>query len=162
VKTWDDVPGAIRRVLRRADFTTPYDSGEDRPVAGPDEANIITSVVERQLPLPKNLVRHAPVIDLDIPCILLDSSTPGHHHLIIDKEISWSAYLKVLGALADAGLVEDGYRDASEKRGYSAIRLPWVKKEEVSENEWPRLPECTCDQLAHPCEVHDCLGGPDF
>lgn len=161
MKTWDDVPGAIRRVLRKADFSTPYDEGEDRPVVGPDEANIITSVVETQPRLPKDLVRHAPVIDLDIPCILLDSSTPGHHHLIIDREITWSAYLGILSALVRAGLVEEGYLNASDKRGYTAIRLPWVKKE-VSENEWLRLPECTCDQLAHPCELHDCLGGPDF
>ena len=37
---------------------------------------------------------------------------------------------RILEALRAAGIVEPGYVGASEARGYTAIRLPWVKREE--------------------------------
>lgn len=160
MKTWADVPGAIRRVLRKADFTkSPYGQGEDLPIVEVDEANIMTSEVQDGPDFLGSGPLHAPVIDLDLPCVLLASTTPGHFHLIIDKAITWDNYLSILYAMVRAGIVEEGFLNSSKSRGYTAIRLPWVKKED-SENE--RHVECTCDQLAHPCEIHDCLGGPDF
>lgn len=71
---------------------------------------------------------HAPVIDLDFPCELIPSTTEGHFHLVMDRYVPWEAYKKLLAALADAGLVEEGYVRASIARGYSTARLPWVKK----------------------------------
>lgn len=76
------------------------------------------------------MTKHWPVLDLDMPCILLDSSTPGHHHLIIQQDIQWSKYLPLLKALYEAGIIEEGYYHASRKRGYSAIRRPGVLKGE--------------------------------
>lgn len=76
--------------------------------------------------------RHKPVLDIDIPCLLLDSSTPGHHHLIIDKEMPWWKYKNLLLALADAGIIEPGFAHASINRNSSWVRVPWEKKNIVN------------------------------
>ena len=73
-------------------------------------------------------VNHAPAIDIDIPAYLIPSSTEGHSHLYFDVEVPWDKYANLLRALADAGIVERGYADASEANGFSVLRLPWVKK----------------------------------
>lgn len=75
-----------------------------------------------------NSGKHWPVIDIDMPCYLIPSSTPGHGHLVIEHDMEWDAYLKLLDALVEAGIVQPGYRDASKSRKYSAIRRPGVKK----------------------------------
>jgi hypothetical protein len=85
-------------------------------------ANVITSQIA-------GTDLHKPVLDLDLPAQLLPSSTPGHFHLLIDKEMTCSVYVKLLVALMDAGLVEPGYVSASIERGHTAVRLPWVRKE---------------------------------
>lgn len=96
-----------------------------------DSAQVITSSVE--YPEPTGL--HKPVLDIDFPAQLIPSTTPGHFHLYLDKEITWEKYRALLRALADAGVIEQGYCDASIARGYSAVRLPWVPKEEYPADE---------------------------
>lgn len=71
---------------------------------------------------------HKPVLDIDMDCVLLESSTPGHHHLFIDKEMSWENYCKLMDVMAEVGILEEGYVKASKHRKYSAARLPWVRK----------------------------------
>ena len=69
------------------------------------------------------------VIDIDLPVQVTPSSTEGHFHLVIDKTMSWEDYKLLLYALARVGIIEKGYAEASIAKGFSAIRLPWVKKE---------------------------------
>lgn len=71
---------------------------------------------------------HRPVLDLDVPAQLVPSTTPGHHHLYIDVDMSWPTYKRLLRALAKAGVIEAGYAKASIHRGASFVRLPWVRK----------------------------------
>jgi hypothetical protein len=59
---------------------------------------------------------------------LTQSSTPGHHHLILDANLPWSNYIMLLKTLAGAGVIEKGFAGASIKKGFSSIRPPWVKK----------------------------------
>lgn len=153
-------PGIIPRVLRHIDFVGKMDldrddmymTYEEPVVADLATANVQTSVVDDYLStVPDNLeeedfwsethhhVNHAPVLDLDFPCQLLPSSTPGHFHLVMDIMVPWMKYRRVLEAMADAGMLESGYVDASIQRGYTSIRLPWVKRvkprhDDVSEN----------------------------
>lgn len=119
------------RQLAKVDFEDGnYDSsGEDLFVRSVDEANLITSLDAAPAPLAPAGGYHLPVIDLDMPARVVPSSTPGHHHLYIDKRVSWGQYVKLLEALQDAGLVEPGYVASSRKRGYTAVRPPWVRKE---------------------------------
>ncbi len=72
--------------------------------------------------------QHRPVLDFDFPARLLPSSTEGHFHLLIDKPMSWEVYSALLVAMKDAGLLEEGYVNAALRRGYTAVRLPWIKK----------------------------------
>lgn len=65
---------------------------------------------------------HLPCIDIDHPLEVRESSTPGHFHLLIGKPMEWTRYIKLLDALADAGLVERGYVEASLNRGQTFVR----------------------------------------
>lgn len=72
--------------------------------------------------------KHAPVIDVDIPIYVVPSSQLGHHHLYIDKEISWNNYVRILKALEHAGIIETGYLKASLEREYTAVRPVGITK----------------------------------
>lgn len=71
---------------------------------------------------------HKVVIDLDMDAALWETSTPRHHHLIIDNEMTWPVYERLLTALKDAGLIEEGYWNACMARKASWIRTPWTRK----------------------------------
>lgn len=127
------IPGGVVRRLKRARLNGGYNSSsdEDAPL---EEANIITSLGPDGM--------HYPVIDLDVPCELRESS-PGKFHLFIDAPVREIDYFTMLWTMAKAGLVEHGYVSASEGRGYSAARLPWIKKGETfalrSDGEAPKV-----------------------
>lgn len=69
-----------------------------------------------------------PVIDIDLPCRLVESSTPGHFHLYIDSLVDKEKYFAMLDAMAAAGVVEKFYAEAARLRGATFVRVPWVKK----------------------------------
>lgn len=71
---------------------------------------------------------HRPVLDIDFPMAIVPSTTPGHGHLYLDKVLTWSQYVKLLEVLAEVGVLEDGYVQASIAREFTSVRLPWVKK----------------------------------
>lgn len=71
---------------------------------------------------------HRPILDLDFPAALIPSTTPGHFHLYLDKEMTWDSYERLLKSLGRAGILESGYVSASIARAYTSVRLPWVKK----------------------------------
>lgn len=96
-----------------------YD-GEHVPVEDIASAHIVLSTDDAGW--------HRPVLDIDFPAALIPSSTAGHFHLYLDKQLSTSQYMKLLDALAEAGIIEQGYASVSEARGYTSARLPWIKK----------------------------------
>lgn len=71
---------------------------------------------------------HRPVLDLDMNAALIPSATEGHFHLYIDHLVSWESYERLLEAMAECGILEQGYVDASIDRGYSSARLPTKPK----------------------------------
>ena len=75
------------------------------------------------------ILMHKPVLDIDMPVAVLPSSTPGHYHLFIDKELTWDSYVQLLSVMSAIGILEDGFVSASLARGHTAVRLPWIKKE---------------------------------
>jgi hypothetical protein len=76
---------------------------------------------------------HRPVLDIDVPAYLVPSTRPGHSHLYIDVELDAEKYFNLLDALADCGILEEGYAGVSRARGNSAVRVPWVEKDLVAE-----------------------------
>ena len=83
------------------------------------------------LPLEPPVFKHLVAVDLDIPAVLVPSSTLGHSHLIIDKELTWPQYRKLLEVLGEVGILEEGYVAASLRRNTTHIRSPWFPKD------WP-------------------------
>ena len=71
---------------------------------------------------------HRPVLDIDIAAALIPSSSNGHYHLYLDKTMHWKQYEKLLLVLAEVGIIEEGYAQASIERKYTAVRLPWISK----------------------------------
>ena len=125
-------PGQVIRDVNFGDPTWYEENvGESRPwVQSPDLGTVVTSEVADQGAKWKPATDlHKPVLDLDIPAVLLPSSTEGHFHLYIDKEMSWKSYKKLLTVLAEVGVIEKGYLRASVARKHTAVRLPWIKKE---------------------------------
>lgn len=111
-----------------------------------EEANVMTSLVDLQAitgtPIPpaskttgQDVVLHRPVIDIDHRVTVVESSTAGHSHLYIDLMLPWADLVKLLEVMAEIGLVEPGYVSASKARGYTAVRLPWVSKNDLSDRE---------------------------
>lgn len=128
----------IRRKFYRKDIDTPrvwcpnkdYTPGSDdleRVECSEPEANLIGSEVEHDVLMGRHTV-HAPVLDIDFPARLVPSTTPGHFHLYLDIKMSWPTYRRLLEALADAGVIEEGYAEASIERKNSFVRKPGIKK----------------------------------
>lgn len=90
-------------------------------------ATLVTSLLADQSASAFDIL-HAPVIDIDLPCHYVPSTTPGHGHLYINKAMRWQDVRKLLDVLVEVGIVERGYRDASAVRGYTAVRTPWTYK----------------------------------
>ncbi len=102
------------------------DADADDVVFVSHEPNIVTSKVNGRPG------QHAPVLDIDFPVTVVESSTPGHSHVYIDKPMDWHVYRDLLLALVAAGLVEEGYAEAAIHRGFTDVRLPWVTKESAA------------------------------
>ena len=97
-------------------------------------ANVVTSLHRDLTTFDEGLgfaPAHALVLDIDHPCWLMPSTTPGHYHLYVDVPggIPNSKYVDLLTSLANAGVIEWGYASASIARGFTSVRLPWIKKE---------------------------------
>lgn len=74
--------------------------------------------------------QHLIVLDVDVPAVLIPSSTPGHNHLVIapNQSLSWDRYEGLLFELMYCGVIEEGYYRASKDRRATCVRLPWIKK----------------------------------
>lgn len=68
--------------------------------------------------------QHAPAIDIDMPCRLVPSSTPGHFHLFIEKTMPLRQYKKLLKAMARAGIVEKQFYKMAVNRKATHLRTP--------------------------------------
>lgn len=128
-----------RRTTYRADVLDAAWKDTDKPENGPrravpyEDANLVGSVSS-----PCG-VFHEPVIDIDFPAHLEPSTTEGHFHLYLNKEVEWDKFLKVLEAMRDAGLVEEGYYEMTKRRGQAFVRRPGVHKTDAER--YVRYPE---------------------
>lgn len=126
------------------DFTLPLKDRELRQVPEIDEgydeevgreSHVVTDVKDATVITSREVFEkngtsewHQVVLDIDVPVKVLPSSTEGHHHLYIRHDMPWEDYVKLLDVLAEIGLVEEGYVEASKREGFTSVRLPWVTK----------------------------------
>ncbi len=106
-----------RRIHYAANLTVPDGL---RTAVAPGLANIVSSELDSGM--------HAPALDLDFPCRLVSSSTPGHYHLYMDVEMTFEAYMAMLIALRDAGVLQRGFVDMAKRRGATFLRKQGVAK----------------------------------
>lgn len=71
---------------------------------------------------------HLPVLDLDFPCKLVESSTFGHYHLYLDKPMAWKDYRMLLKCLEVAGLLNREWVRKALKDEQTFVRAPGVTK----------------------------------
>lgn len=131
-------PGQVlRRVYNWGDSSSEGTIEEVRPTEESiEDADIVTSEISH---IYGGAEAHKVVLDIDFPVKVVDSSTPGHHHLYIDKPITWEQYVKIMDALVEAGIVEEGFLGASIARGFTGVRLPWKRKQAIED---PRCARC--------------------
>lgn len=96
------------------DYRDAWTDDERVQVDNEDDANLIASLTTNGT--------HAPVLDIDYPARLIPSSTPGHYHLYLDREIPWHRYQLALWALSVAGLIEPGFARAAAARKMTFAR----------------------------------------
>lgn len=108
-----------RRTYYAENLNETYAEDDDR--AEVDPADPATNLISSE---EVGTDMHLPVIDLDFPCSLVPSATPGHFHLYLGKPITWTAYQRLLEALCEAGIVERGFCNLSLERGASFVRHP--------------------------------------
>jgi len=124
------LPSRARRTLHKVNLERDgeYKEGDEgrEVVTELSEANVVSSIVPRPSEMSERT--HRPVLDLDIPAFLVPSSTPGHSHLYIDHDVPDDVFWRLCDALAEAGILQEGYVSASKSRGYTSVRLPWIKK----------------------------------
>lgn len=113
------VPTGLDAVLDAEIITSWTGEREEPPVAGTDDWSALAHMPE---------TFHRPVLDLDFDAALFPSTSADHHHLYLDKVLPWSDYVKLLDVLAEVGIIEPGYRDASIAREFTSVRLPWITK----------------------------------
>ena len=68
--------------------------------------------------------RHFVTLAFHVPLRLTPSRTPGHHHLFIEREITWAEYLPVLIALEEARLIDYQLFSSYLVEETSFVRLP--------------------------------------
>jgi len=105
-----------------------YDTDDVVVAADDEKADGITSWMPEVPGSVPDVEFHRPVLDLDFDAALVPSSTEGHWHLYLDALMPWDDYAKLLTVMAEVGILEQGYVDASLARGYSSARLPGVMR----------------------------------
>ena len=131
-----DVSAALRALLSRlCTFRVNWDPtaeqyalGRDRAEDNLDAADVASSLLKAG-PFDAH-PRHIIALDIDYPVHVVESSTPGHHHLYIDVPggVPHEGYMALVSLLAHLGVIESGYAEVSRQRGHTDLRLPWVKK----------------------------------
>lgn len=119
---WLESPEATRGDDEGGSFESRFEATSYRRKTVEAEANLIGSMME------ENRELHAPVLDIDFEAKLVPSSTEGHHHLYLDKPLTWEEYAKLLTVLGEVGILEPAYVSASLRRGQTFVRKPSIKK----------------------------------
>lgn len=128
------VPGILNRQLAKMEDKKPGDYSENQltEVNDLERADLVTSQVKTP---DGTVVGHAPVLDIDkINVQVVPSTTPGNYHLYIDRVMDWKKYERLLTALYECGIIEYEYYYLAIRQKYTAVRLPWIKKEMSEED----------------------------
>lgn len=129
---WHVVPDEGARAAEAEGYATSVDI----PVDLIDDAEVISSLHRESVqPDVRRFFddgsRHDVVLDIDVPAMLIPSTTEGHSHLIVrlpNGGAKIDDYQQFLWSAAKIGLIEEGYAKVSCKRDRTDVRLPWIRK----------------------------------
>lgn len=94
------------------------------------DANVVCSDLESNQLLPgERLDSHYLVLDIDYPINVIKSSS-GNNHVYFGKTLSQDALFEILRVLSKHGVVQQGWVDSAETRGYATLRAPGISKNE--------------------------------
>jgi hypothetical protein len=123
----------VKKWIADGDSGAWFPDREPDPLKNLDETNdlnvadIVTSAPRHEIPGFRG--KHMIMVDVDVPMQIIESSTPGHYHVYFPQSyIPKEKLFNLLDAMAECGIVERGYAEASRARGFAALRLPWVHK----------------------------------
>lgn len=97
------------------------------PLIIPDEehpGNLVTS----RLIQGGDTDRHAPVLDVDIPMQVVLSPSGNAHLYFPTLRLEWEAYVKLLVALSEAGIISPNWMAACARDGRTMVRVPGATK----------------------------------
>lgn len=150
----DQVPSGLMSLLKymtlRKNLPLDYTDKQGDLADDLNDAEVVSSLVSTLYQPTGTESMHMVAIDLDMGAYLVPSTRPGHHHLYIEHSLTWPAYEKLLKALAEAGLIEDGYYHASVRRKATFLRLPWIQKGKEKVSAAVSTPEGVEAFLAEP------------
>ena len=72
--------------------------------------------------------KHKVILDLDYEASLIPSSTEGHFHLYLDKELNEEQMEKLVDVLEEVGIIATGNANQWRRSRAMFLRLPWIKK----------------------------------
>lgn len=111
----------VRKCYHATDLNSYEKEGELLHPTDDKPANVVSSLCIDGL--------HRPALDIDIPCVMFESATPGHCHLYFPTvALTWERYLKLLLALEECGIIEPKFRYFAARREQTILRLPGAKK----------------------------------
>lgn len=114
----------VRSMFSNSDSEEGFFNEDRELVSTMAEADVVGSLTEGC-----GSLTHQLAIDLDHQCYLVPSETSGHFHFFIDRPIEHDAYMALLEALKNAGLIEEGYFLAAKARGQTFVAVrPWKKR----------------------------------
>ena len=124
-KWMEEVDSKILAQLRRkekptwnhnADIGSTF-KADTKTEAEKDQANLVSSKATDKEGY------HYPIIDCDYPIAVVQSRTPGHYHLFIEKAVPHAAYMHLLQAMYDAGLIGKGNLKQMDHGGATFARI---------------------------------------
>lgn len=95
------------------------------------EANLISSQIGTSS-------KHRVILDLDFPAALVPSSTPGHSHLYLDKQLTEGEMEKLIHVLHEVGIIAQGNLNQWSRFKALFLRLPWIKKKAGDNDDTPK------------------------
>lgn len=74
------------------------------------------------------------MLDLDHEHWYHESSTPGHGHLVIQKELEIHQLIEIINVLVKHGVLQEGIKMQVDDRGCLTLRMPGMKKNVDEDN----------------------------
>lgn len=74
------------------------------------------------------------MLDLDVEHWYSESSTEGHAHLVLARDLDVSALKEIVNVLVKHGILQEGIKKQLDDRGCLTLRMPGMQKKKEEDN----------------------------